>query len=180
MVLRHNYYLLHIFLVPGLWKHQRGALVTWNRGPVFSTLGSWEESTYSSHMRTPWWCADVMLEGGGCKEDTDKCGVVFIMSALGDGTAYPRTMSRDCLEKAKTAGSKGEWAIRSQHLASLPGLIFFKSIARQFRTTRKANVQKFYSLHREKQESARNRGCLTSACSGGGKVRVNVWQLKLI
>lgn len=134
VVLRHNYYLLCI-LVPGFWKRQRGALLTWNGRPVFSTLGPWEESTCSSHMRTPRWCADIILEGGCCKED--KCGVVFIMSALGDGATYPRTMSRDCFEEAKTAGSKGEWAIRSQLLASLPGLIFFKSIVRQFWTTAK-------------------------------------------
>lgn len=52
VVLRYNY-LLCIFVVPDFWKHQRGALLTRNAGPVLSTLRPWEESTCSSHMRTP-------------------------------------------------------------------------------------------------------------------------------
>lgn len=107
VVLRHNYYFLCNFLVPGLWEHRGGVLVTWNGGPVFNALGLGEESTCSIWGHS-WWCANVMLEGERCKEDTHKSGAAFTMPILGDAATYPRTMSRDCLEEVKTEQAVGE------------------------------------------------------------------------
>lgn len=75
--------------------------------------------------------------GGECyKDDREMWGSLHHVSRRGWSS-----ISQDHVQRLswgdKTAGSRGEWAIRSQLLASLPGLIFFKRIFRQFWTTAK-------------------------------------------
>lgn len=122
VVLRDDYNFLCIFLVPAFWEHCSGLLVTWSGGLLFSALGPWEESTSSVWVHS-WWGADMMLEGGWSKEDTDKPGAVLTMLSWEIQWHIPGPHPETVLRRPKQSGqwvnSKVGWAIRSWHLASL-------------------------------------------------------------